>query len=47
MSTTTPAVTTPTVTGPPRAPFLDTDLAAGLAAAAGKRARQVHDGTTL
>lgn len=47
MSTTTPAVTTPTVTGPPGAPFVDTDLAADLAAAALDVARKFHDGATL
>ena len=47
MSTTTPAVSTPTVTGPPGAPFVDTDLAADLAAAALDVARKFHDGATL
>ncbi|MGW4095675.1 hydrogenase assembly protein HupF [Mycobacterium sp. NPDC004974] len=47
MSTTTPAVTTPAVTGSPGAPFVDTDLAADLAAAALDVARKFHDGATL
>ncbi|MFV8165026.1 hydrogenase assembly protein HupF [Mycobacterium sp. 134] len=47
MSTTTPAVSTPTVTGPPGAPFVDADLAADLAAAALDVARKFHDGATL
>ncbi|WP_135453815.1 hydrogenase assembly protein HupF [Mycobacterium sp. DL99] len=47
MSTTTPAVTTAAVTGSPGAPFVDTDLAADLAAAALDVARKFHDGATL
>ncbi|WP_454789686.1 HypC/HybG/HupF family hydrogenase formation chaperone [Mycolicibacterium lutetiense] len=47
MSTTTPAVTTPTDTGPPGALFVDTDLAADLATAALDVARKFHDGATL
>ncbi|BBX26168.1 hydrogenase assembly protein HupF [Mycolicibacterium alvei] len=47
MSTTTPAVTTPTATGPPGAPFVDKDLAADLSTAALDVARKFHDGATL
>lgn len=47
MSTTTHAVTTTTAAGPPGAPFVDTDLAADLAAAALDVARKFHDGATL
>lgn len=47
MSTTTPTVTTPNVTGPTGASFVDTDLAADLATAALDVARKFHDGATL